>query len=471
MFKAKKDNDAVSLSKLEKKNYQANDSVMADIYNRLSDGREAFAGIYGMNVAAVSEVSELDMEIRFYTEQLEKITESIARATGSIHEASIDSSQVAGIVAERHEDLTNTIISVSENSSGVYSKIEEAQKELTEIKGLSGATIEVSEVMHADMNELADVINKMIEVIEGISEISSQTNLLSLNASIEAARAGEAGRGFAVVADEIRALADETKKLTENMGLFVENVRIASQKSADSVSDAISSLESVNDKINYVWQINEENQNHVANITDSISNLAAVSEEISSSMAEIEARANSIEGSCGLLKEDTEGLEIISENCIEAVKPIEKVETDMDKVLGNMGAMFSDPFYALERRELLSYIEDAIEGHKKWIDKLEDIVERRHIIPLQLDASKCCFGHFYYSIKTDNAEFRKVWEEIGKQHKKLHDYGNNAVKALFNEDYSRAKEIYSEAVDCSGKLIAILTKLKDKLPESTSNIK
>ena len=85
MFKAKKDNDAVSLSKLEKKNYQANDSVMADIYNRLSDGREAFAGIYSMNVAAVSEVSELDMEIRFYTEQLEKITESIARATGSIH--------------------------------------------------------------------------------------------------------------------------------------------------------------------------------------------------------------------------------------------------------------------------------------------------------------------------------------------------------------------------------------------------
>ena len=188
-------------------------------------------------------------------------------------------------------------------------------------------------------------------------------------------------------------------------------------------------------------------------------------------MVEIEARANSIEGSCGLLKEDTEGLETISKNCIEAVKPIEKVETDMDKVLGNMGAMFSDPFYALERRELLSYIEDAIEGHKKWIDKLEDIVERRHIIPLQLDASKCRFGHFYYSIKTDNAEFRKVWEEIGKQHKKLHDYGNDVVKVLFNEDYSRAKEIYSEAVDCSGKLIAILTKLKDKLPESTSNIK
>ena len=63
MFKAKKDNDAVSLSKLEKKNYQANDSVMADIYNRLSDGREAFAGNLRRAAELISVPDERILEI------------------------------------------------------------------------------------------------------------------------------------------------------------------------------------------------------------------------------------------------------------------------------------------------------------------------------------------------------------------------------------------------------------------------
>ena len=103
------------------------------------------------------------------------------------------------------EQLTNTIIRVSEETEEVYQKIEKGQQELTAIRDLSSQAIEVSKEMRKDMDELLDVINNMNEVIAGIESISMQTNLLALNASIEAARAGRAGRGFAVVADEIRA--------------------------------------------------------------------------------------------------------------------------------------------------------------------------------------------------------------------------------------------------------------------------
>ena len=125
------------------------------------------------------------------------------------------------------EELTNTIIKVSEETDEVYRKIETGQGELTAIRDLSDQAIEVSQEMGKDMDDLFEVINHMNDVISGIESISRQTNLLALNASIEAARAGRAGRGFAVVADEIRALAEETQKLTGSMGDFVEGIKMA----------------------------------------------------------------------------------------------------------------------------------------------------------------------------------------------------------------------------------------------------
>jgi len=471
LFKANNNEAVEGLSKLAHMDYSSKNAHLADMYKRLCTGRKAFANVYDLNVAAVTEVSALDREIQFYTKQLEDITQNIVNATHEIHDATSDSSEVAAIVSGRHEDLTNTIISVSESSDSVYHKIEEGQEALTEIRSLSDSTISASETMHADMKELAEVLEKMNEVIDAINSISAQTNLLSLNASIEAARAGEAGRGFAVVADEIRSLADETKGLTQNMGQFVEGVRHASQKSAESVEVAINSLSTVNEKIKRVWAINEENQSHVAAITESISSLAAVSEEISSSMNEIEAKAAAIEETCGLLKEDAVGLHRISDDCKEAILPLAKIETGVDRVLKQMGQMTLDPFYALNRDELVAYIDGAVAGHRTWVEKLSQVVSSKVVLPIQLNEAKCRFGHFYYSIEPPIPELKVLWTAIGKDHQELHKCGSDAINAMFADNYSEAESCVRNARNISASLISKLTDLKAKLPEQTSELK
>ena len=126
-------------------------------------------------------------------------------------------------------------------------------------------------------------------MIANINAISSQTNLLALNASIEAARAGEAGAGFAVVADEIRQLADETKTLTDNMGKFVGDIQAASSQSVESVETTVNALGLIHDNLAVVVEVNTDNRERLKEINESLTNITATGEEISSSMNEVDS--------------------------------------------------------------------------------------------------------------------------------------------------------------------------------------
>ncbi len=432
---------------------------LESIYKRLLQGKGQFEEVMGKDIQAVMQLSAFDLTMNHHMDHMVRLAQNVAESTEIIYNAIADTSHMVTQVNEQHEDLTNTIIRASEESEGTCRQIEAGQGELTTIKELSGQTIETSEDMKKDMNELLEVINHMNDVIVGINAISAQTNLLALNASIEAARAGEAGRGFAVVADEIRGLAEETQKLTANMGQFVSDIRSASQKSATSATSTIEILNEVTEKIKNLWEINSENQKAVAKIGDDISSLAAVSEEISSSMAELEGEVVNIEGQCNELSSNVVVMKEVCDDVKKVTAPIAGIENTLDETVKILGKMTDDPFYRMSLSEFVKYCETAIAAHKSWLANLKKMVDEQTVLPLQLDDTKCGFGHFYYSMVPKNEKIRSIWNGVGAKHKKFHSYGAEVKKALFAENYARAEEIHKEAETYSQELLSDLDEM------------
>lgn len=435
-----------SISELRDDNY-AGEPELSIMYQRLVHNRDQFAEIFEKNIKAVMQISSLDLTVQHETDKILEISHNVAKATEVIFGASGEHSELEG--NNSLEQLTNTIIRVSEETEEVYQKIEKGQQELTSIRDLSAQAIEVSKEMRKDMDELLDVINNMNEVIAGIESISMQTNLLALNASIEAARAGKAGRGFAVVADEIRALAEQTQKLTGDMGEFVEGIRGASQKSAGSTTNTIDALGTMTEKIGNVWELNDENQRHVSKVSESVTSLAAVSEEISSTMAEMENQ----------LRNSTDFMREIGNELMKATEPVVEIEETLDSAVKQMGQMSNDSFFHMKNAEFCRYVQNAINAHRGWIKNLEKMVRERVIVPLQLDSSKCGFGHFYYSITPEIPGIHEIWDGLAEKHQKFHGFGSDVINALFNEDYVKAEQVCRAAEEYSRELIADMEKM------------
>ncbi|MBQ8278964.1 MAG: hypothetical protein IJZ23_03910 [Roseburia sp.] len=453
LLKKKINNDLItSLCNYEDVDYGKASPELQSLRARTVKAHEGVEDIFKKNMTSLLSITGVDMQVNHHMDKLTGMTTTVDNATQVILDVAKSTSVVADEVNGQHEQLTNTITDTAVDSDKVYAKIEEGQRELTNIKALSNDTIDISKQTEADMNDLLSVVNRMNEVIDGINSISSQTNLLALNASIEAARAGEAGKGFAVVADEIRKLAEETQKLTATMGSFVENIRIASEKSAQSATNTVNALNSMSEKITAIWDINEANMTDMKQIASNVTSLAAVSQEISSAMHELGTQTIEISNQCEQLAETTVQMGGVTENVTKSIQPFYRIQDELNMALTTIHGMSNDPFFQREERSYFLYISWLRDSQQKWVGTFGKMLETHELLPVELDPGKCVFGQCFVYLTPNQDAALPAWKNIEKNHRQMHELGKKAYSTISRGDYDEGNRIYKDMQKISGEI-------------------
>ena len=319
--------------------------LMFSHLNQMADSLKELIGSISSNSDQVAASAE---ELAASAEQTGKATEQIAfsvqevaagtdKQMQSVEESSVTISKLAVGIQEIADRVTHGMAVAADTSARADEGAENIQLAVKQMNTINDTFSDLSSTVKV----LGDRSNEINQIVQVITDISSQTNLLALNAAIEAARAGEQGKGFAVVADEVRKLAEQSSNSAQQIAQLISAIQEETTKAVHSmnlaareVSEGIGVVNVSGDSFVKIRQSINEVENQFHQVSSSIQEITVATEQVVASINVIsevaEVAADGTQSVSAATQEQLASMEEIS----ASASSLTNMAEDLQKAVG-----------------------------------------------------------------------------------------------------------------------------------------
>jgi len=327
--------------------------TVREIGSANDDLKQAFENVKGQLDETKNQITNISSEIQTATATLEAEDKSVTSTSELVSQISSNITTLNQMIDSQVDAITHASAGIEEmigNIQSITNSVDKMAGEFTELNAATVEGIEKNRIVNELLNSVLAQSKSLQDTNMVIANISSQTNLLSMNAMIESAHAGEAGKGFAVVAEEIRKLADtsatQSKSIGENLKLIAANI----QTVVESADLSKASFEVVSDKTNNTSELvysikkaTEEQSEGSKHLLETLSKMNNISVSVQRSSKKIGDRALSVLDAIAGLKESSKNMaqnfnQIVSTTEVtqQTTRNLNRLTEDMNKAVDNI---------------------------------------------------------------------------------------------------------------------------------------
>lgn len=292
------------------------------------------------------QASQLNTEAETASKSLEELSSNVNVMSKRIHTQNESTSEVLASVQELSrsvDSITNNVMNVSQLSVTTEKHAEAGTESIVLLKNQMDKLKDSSLQSELNVSSLKTRSNEISSIVQLITDIANQTNLLSLNAAIEAARAGEHGKGFAVVADEVRKLAEQSANSAKKITALIQDVQDDTDKAVKSFQTEALLVDDSSKLVVNMGDIFQEILTQTGNVSSSVQEVSASIEEIAAENEEVatifehlsttsSANNNALEDMTKHLQKQFESFDRI----VESTRTMNNVVSELEQIVSTV---------------------------------------------------------------------------------------------------------------------------------------
>jgi methyl-accepting chemotaxis protein len=274
-------------------------------------------------------LSESAMQVQTTIDGLVLASQAINEVTSMQAESAREQAQVIEVANKRLDDFLTMTERITAQAQQVTQVANRAAAMSESGQSAIAATIATMDDIRAQVDAIGTTIKRLAEltqriddIINSVSEIATQSNLLALNASIEAARAGAHGRGFAVVADEVRTLASQSTQSAEQVRAILGEIQAAMKQTIIATQAGMANVEQGRARTQVARDVMLQLSSSVSEARAAVQEIASVLRRQSEGLEEIAMSIDRVER--------------ISQKSIDSIRTVEMVSGNLTRLANDL---------------------------------------------------------------------------------------------------------------------------------------